>query len=118
MNIERLKKRYQYLQVAKSPIKVKTGNFIVQAVKTADLSCGFRFGITASKRVGSAVVRNLAKRRIRALIKNLAPSLLSKYPTGAADFVVIAFPTIGLASFSDLSKDFDNALSDCIRRIK
>jgi ribonuclease P protein component len=117
MNIERLKKRYQYLRVAKSSVRVKTKNFILQATKSFDSEACFRFGITASKRVGSAVHRNFAKRRIRAMIQNFSGSLLAS-PPSSIDFVIIAFPTLGMASFDELSKDFCGALADCIQRIK
>ncbi len=35
---------------------------------------GLRFGITVTKRIGNAVVRNRMKRRFRALVRELLPS--------------------------------------------
>jgi ribonuclease P protein component len=34
---------------------------------------GLRFGITVTKRIGNAVVRNRMKRRLRALVRELLP---------------------------------------------
>ena len=35
--------------------------------------CGLRFGITVTKRIGNAVVRNRMKRRLRALVRDVLP---------------------------------------------
>lgn len=59
-----------------------------------------RFGIVASKRVGKAVVRNKAKRRIRALLKELSHSL----QTGR-DCVLIARQGLAESNYEDLRSD-------------
>ena len=40
----------------------------------ANASSSLRFGITVTKKIGNAVVRNRMKRRFRALIRELLPS--------------------------------------------
>ena len=46
---------------------------------------GLRFGITVTKRIGNAVVRNRMKRRFRALIRELLPA----YGLADTDHVLI-----------------------------
>ncbi len=66
-----------------------------------------RFGVTASKKIGGAVTRNRAKRRLRALARQVLPLL------GHAgwDYVLVAKPRITvLRPYSALVKDFETAL--------
>ena len=64
-----------------------------------------RFGIVTSKKVGHAVQRNLAKRRIRAIIKNHLPTLKPGF-----DLVIVARYNIKDALYAALEKDFLNAI--------
>ena len=66
-----------------------------------------RLGIIASKRVGSAVARNRAKRRIRELFRQDGSR-----PAGTAnlDLVVIARPELVGAPFPAVAADFHAAL--------
>lgn len=59
-----------------------------------------RTGVVASKKIGKAVVRNKAKRRMRAL--------LHQYDI-CADLVIVAKKGIVAADFTQLSKDFSDA---------
>ena len=70
---------------------------------------GTRVGFSVSKRVGGAVVRNLVKRRLRAVIQTLLPSLARGH-----DIVVIARPSLAPASFDTLSQ----ALEATLRRAR
>jgi ribonuclease P protein component len=63
-------------------------------------------GFAVSKAVGGAVVRNRVKRRLRAILSGR----LSSLPDGAA-VVVRALPPAATASFDDLARDVDLALS-------
>lgn len=64
-----------------------------------------RFGIVTSKKVGHAVQRNLAKRRIRAIIENHMPALKPGF-----DLVIVARYNIKDALYAALEKDFFNAI--------
>lgn len=66
-----------------------------------------RLGIIASKRVGGAVERNRAKRRVRELFRKD----VSRMP-GASDFdfVVIVRPELVRAPFPAIAADFHSAL--------
>ncbi len=70
-----------------------------------------RVGFVVSRAVGSAVVRNRTKRRLRAL----AAGRLATIPTGP-DVVVRANPAAATASFDELAADLDRLLSRVVNR--
>ncbi|WP_130472931.1 ribonuclease P protein component [Candidatus Magnetaquicoccus inordinatus] len=59
-----------------------------------------RLGITVSRKVGNAVVRNRVKRQIREFFRRQRPSLLSGY-----DWVVIARAHAGISADALLRQD-------------
>jgi ribonuclease P protein component len=59
----RLKRRAEFLAVAREGRKLGRGPLLVQA--RASEEPGLRLGFTATKKLGNAVVRNRAKRRMR-----------------------------------------------------
>ncbi|WP_280715965.1 ribonuclease P protein component [Kitasatospora sp. MAP5-34] len=69
-----------------------------------------RAGFVVSKAVGPAVVRNLVKRRLRHLVRELLPRL----PAGSL-IVVRALPPAGTASYLELEHDLDAALRRLLR---
>ena len=71
--IERLKKRADFLACAQAPSCAR-GAVVVQA-RPRDETPLVRAGFTATKRVGGAVVRNRAKRRMREAARLLLPQL-------------------------------------------
>ena len=64
-----------------------------------------RLGLSVSRKVGSAVVRNTVKRRLREIFKSHRPSI-----TGHVDFVVSARREAGHVSYDELNKEFARAL--------
>jgi ribonuclease P protein component len=64
-----------------------------------------RAGVVVGKRVGTAVTRNLVKRRLRELLR----ARLASLPSGAL-VVVRALPGAGESSFSTLARALDAAL--------
>jgi len=72
-----LRKRAQFLAVQKHGLKAIGAGFVLQAGQLPEniAAPGWRYGLTASKKVGNAVVRNRAKRRLRALVRDFMPEL-------------------------------------------
>lgn len=66
-----------------------------------------KWAVVASKKVGSAVVRNRAKRRLRALFRSCASTLKP------AAYLLIAREQIEDVSFERMRQDFAHALTKC-----
>jgi len=84
-----LKIRADFLRVAAGRRKAVTPGLMLQAApQPPDLAGGaaLRVGFTASRKVGNAVVRNRAKRRLRAA----AAEILSDAGSPGTDYVLIA----------------------------
>jgi ribonuclease P protein component len=69
-----------------------------------------RLGLVVPKTVGGAVTRNLVKRRLR----HLAREVLHRLPTGS-DLVIRAEPAAGKRSYSQLAADLDAAVDRVMR---
>lgn len=66
MKINVLKKRSEFVDVSRNGHKLFFKDLIVQYKRNDNL--GIRIGYTASRKVGGAVCRNRAKRRMRAAV--------------------------------------------------
>lgn len=64
-----------------------------------------RLGLSVSKKVGNAVVRNGVKRRLREIFRSHLPGL-----RGERDFVISARPSAAGATYQDLEREFERAL--------
>jgi ribonuclease P protein component len=83
--LERLKKRADFLAAAKG-FGCARGAVLAQVRDRADGQAAIRVGFTATRRIGGAVVRNRAKRRLREAARLLLPQLGKP----AHDYVFIA----------------------------
>jgi ribonuclease P protein component len=72
--IERLKKRSDFLAAAKAA-SIARGAVVVQMRARQDADGPIRVGFTATRKIGGAVVRNRAKRRLREVARKLLPEL-------------------------------------------
>ncbi len=66
-----LTRRADFL-AANRGLRIARPGFVLLA--RANEGAGLRFGITVTKRIGNAVVRNRMKRRFRALVRELLPA--------------------------------------------
>jgi len=80
-----LKKRADFLRASRAP-RVATPGFVLQMrIRNPQEADGIRVGFTCSKKVGNAVARNRAKRRLREVARIVLPT--SGNPD--ADYVLI-----------------------------
>ena len=103
--IERLKKRADFLACAQAPSCAK-GAVVVQAKARGDDRPLVRAGFTATKRIGGAVERNRAKRRLREAARLLLPELA----TPGHDYVFIARGGVTSRPWLRLLDDVKSAL--------
>jgi ribonuclease P protein component len=106
-----LARRADFLRVAGRGTKWATAGLIVQACLRGDEATRanepvMRVGFTASKKVGGAVARNRARRRLRALAREvLVPGAAPDH-----DYVLIARPETVTRDYADLREDLRYAL--------
>lgn len=101
-----LRKRAEFLRAASARRQGMPG-FLLQARQRGDEG-PFRVGYTCSKKIGNAVARNRAKRRLRAVARAVMPQ-------GARpgwDYVLVGRPQATIArDFADLCADLRTALA-------
>ncbi|HKR87296.1 MAG TPA: ribonuclease P protein component [Phenylobacterium sp.] len=103
--IERLKKRADFLACAQAPACAR-GAVVVQARSRSDEKSLVRAGFTATKRIGGAVQRNRAKRRLREAARLLLPDLARP----GFDYVFIARGGVIARPWARLLDDVKSAL--------
>lgn len=103
--LETLKRRPDFLKAARA-MRWVTPGFIVQAVKREDDNPLIRVGYTASKKVGNAIARNRAKRRLREVAKSVIPNMCQ----AGHDIVLIARARDEEIAFADLLRDLKWAI--------
>ena len=117
--IGRLKRRAEFLQVAAANRKWVAPGLILQvrrqpspdtesddAPRAARLQA-VRVGFTASRKVGNAVQRNRARRRLRAV----AQQVLDQHVEPGTDFVLIARP-------ATIERDYQALVGDLVAGLK
>lgn len=92
MHFPRLRKRKEYVHVQQNGQVFRTNHFVFVVVFTEKTT---RLGITVSKKVGTAVVRNRTKRLLREGFRALA----AKTPFGF-DIVAIARVSAALPTYA------------------
>jgi ribonuclease P protein component len=108
--IGRLKTRAEFLHV-RGGARVTAPSLVLQARprpagETADGEIA-RFGFTATKGLGGAVVRNRARRRLKEAVRVAAPSCAK----AGYDYVLIAREGTVQRRFTELIKDLERALA-------
>jgi ribonuclease P protein component len=104
-----LLRRADFLRVGASRLRRVTPGFILQAAPRENAD-GLRLGFTASRKVGNAVARNRAKRRLRALADQVMPQAADP----ALDYVFVARGETLERNFASMAEDLRQAL----RRLK
>ena len=108
----RIKKRSDFLRAARSGRKWAAAGLVLQACERAataardEEAAAMRVGFTASRKVGNAVARNRARRRLKALSQELLP--LRGRP--GRDYVLIARAETLRRPYAQLLSDLRTAL--------
>jgi ribonuclease P protein component len=111
----RLKDRADFLRAQRGVRKVAAGltlEICFTPDKNARKGC-FRVGFTASRKVGNAVVRNRAKRRLRALAQAVLPLAGQE----CTDYVLVARAGTLIRPFAALQTDLAGALQTAHLRL-
>jgi ribonuclease P protein component len=89
MNYVKISKPKEYFFINKFGKYLHSDNFIIQyhneTSANKSIECSIRLGITASKKTGNAVNRNLIKRRLKTIFSNAIKNRTTKY----LDFIII-----------------------------
>ncbi|HXS40509.1 MAG TPA: ribonuclease P protein component [Stellaceae bacterium] len=107
--VARLRRRPEFLAVAKSGRRWAAPGLVLQAARRPEgsrLPPAPRIGFTASRKVGIAVERNRARRRLKAA----AAAVLPQAGEPGFDYVVIARGETLTRPFADLLGDLETAL--------
>jgi ribonuclease P protein component len=108
--VKHLKKRADFLKAARGVRRVE-GAITLETCPSSEP--GTRIGFTASKKIGNAVARNRAKRRLRAAASQLLP-LLGR---AGHDYVLVARGTCVARPFPALLNDITLALNSAHKKM-
>jgi ribonuclease P protein component len=108
--IGRLKTRTEFLHV-KGGARFSAPSLVLQARQRAEATGESpelaRFGFTATKSVGGAVLRNRARRRLKEAVRLAGP----RHAVEGYDYVLIARSGTVQRRFTELIKDLERALA-------
>ena len=106
-SVGRLKRRADFLRVAAVRRKWAAPGLILQvAAQPEPVSESIRVGFTASRKVGNAVKRNRARRRLKALVREM----IADGANPGLDLVLIARPATVDRPFDELRRDLEQSL--------
>ncbi len=99
----RLKKRYQYNYVYR--VGAKANGLFMTLYATSSKTKNIKVGFSVTKKVGKATRRNLARRRLREIVKKQLPKLKQNY-----NIIIVAKDNILSATFESLKVEFEKLI--------
>ena len=109
-SVSRLKKRAEFLRAARRGRKWAAPGVVLQSFRRepddSAADAGVRVGFTVTKKVGNAVVRNRARRRLKAA----AQEILATHGQGGVDYVLIGRAGTLKRPYSQLIGDIEAAM--------
>ncbi|HVU21782.1 MAG TPA: ribonuclease P protein component [Rhizomicrobium sp.] len=103
--MDHLKKRADFLRAARG-IRRVTPSLTLETCPSLEVGPGVRIGVTATKKLGNAVIRNRAKRRLRAA----AAAVLPLSARAGNDYVLVARAGTLTRDFASLKEDLAAAV--------
>ena len=108
--LETLRKRAEFVAIYNSGKRWVSKYFILQIRKKQEPveninAPTVRYGVTATKKIGNAVIRNRSKRRLRALAREYADKLNPE-----CEYVFVARTATPVCEFSDMKTEMEKAL--------
>jgi len=104
----RIRRRGEFLAMGRSGERRHTEHFVLLARPRTGAT---RLGLTVSRKVGGAVVRNLVKRRVRNIFRRDPARLLPE-----SDLIVIAKPGAGAVASRDIESELRAGVRGPLRR--
>ncbi len=99
---ERLRKRREFVAIQGSGRKLHTEHFLVFVQARAGTDAAARMGVTVSRKVGGAVVRNRVKRLVREAFRRSK----ALFPRGL-DVVFVAKRTAETAEYEQVKREIE-----------
>ena len=104
MTLITIKKRSEFIRSNKFSKKIYTQNFIIQKLVSNKNDIIPHFGFTITKKIGSAIVRNKIKRRLKSIIRELL-KYKDKYFDFSFNYILICKKEIVKVSYDDLENE-------------
>lgn len=100
-----IRKRQDFLAM-RSADKAQSASFLMLARKNPENGASARLGLTVTKKLGSAVIRNRIRRRLKAAAREVFPA----HARPGTDYVLIARKAAYDRNFTALLDDMKRAL--------
>ena len=111
MKLQTLKHRKDFVLSNKFAKKIFSKNFIIQKYTNSDsIDLNLKFGFTATKKIGNAVTRNRAKRRMRALVSRFVQEDINSFDNKSS-YVLVAKSSLNKALFINLYSEMQKCLN-------
>ena len=111
MKLQTLKHRKDFVLSNKFAKKIFSKNFIIQKYTNSDsIDLNLKFGFTATKKIGNAVTRNMAKRRMRALVSRFVKEDINSFDNKSS-YVLVAKSSLNKALFINLYSEMQQCLN-------
>lgn len=107
---ETLKQRSKFVNIAKNGKRFFGKTFLMQVLSQDNSNQKFCVGYVASRKVGNAVRRNKAKRRLRELVRSYQDHFVN-----GVDYVLVARSTMWDTPFADIEVDFKKVISKVMK---
>ena len=104
MSLITIKKRSEFIKSNKFSHKINTPNIIIQKFESNVVNKVPQFGFTITKKIGSAIVRNKIKRRLKSIIRELL-KYKCKYFNLSFNYILICKKDIVKVSYNDLQNE-------------